>query len=367
MKTQSYIETLCTKAMLTRMSTEVLYLDHAATAPLLPVAREALLHGFAMWANPSSPHKAGRAARAALEDARARILDALGWGGELIFTSGASEALAIGMQRCRLPVAAVSAVEHESVLRHAGVGEAVGVNADGQVDIADVARPGLVAIQHANNETGVIQPIGEIGAKVRAAGGLLLADCAQTAGKLALPDADMVAISAHKFGGPIGVGALLVRDYAMLKPSGGQERGYRGGTENMPGALAMAAALEVGTGWMDEARRLRDLLETRLTDAGAQVVGAGSERIATIAAYRMPGVSAAAQLIRFDAMGIAVSAGSACSSGSLRTSHVLGAMGMDDKTASEVIRVSIGIETTELDIDRFADAWLGIAAKGRAA
>jgi cysteine desulfurase len=333
----------------------VTYLDHAATTPLLPAAREALLEGMALWANPSSPHGPGRRARAALEEARERVKAVLGWDGEVVFTSGASEALAIAITQCRLPLTAASAVEHDAVLRHAGQVSALTVNGDGLVDPAAVAQGGLVAIQHVNSETGVIQPLAEVAPAVLAAGGLLLADCAQSAGKLALPDADLMALAAHKFGGPIGVGALLVRDYAMLKPSGGQERGYRGGTENLPGVLAMAAALEAGASWLGEAASLRNALEMALVAAGAEVIAAGAPRIATIGAYRMPGKSSAAQLIGFDAKGIAVSAGSACSSGSLRGSHVLEAMGV--LGAGEVIRVSIGRETTSADIERFVEAW----------
>lgn len=344
-----------------------IYLDHAATTPLLPAAREAMLQGFAEWANPSSPHREGRAARAALEDARARIAAALGWRGEVILTSGASEALAIALTRCKLPLAAVASVEHEAVLRHAEGAECLAVDANGLVDPAAAARAGLVAVQQVNNETGVIQPLDDIAASVRARGGLLLADCAQGAGKLALPDADLIALSAHKFGGPIGVGALLVRDWAMLTPTGGQERGYRAGTENLPGALAMAAALEAGSDWLAVAAGLRERLDASLRQLGGQLAASNASRLATIGAYRMPGVSSAAQLIRFDSMGIAVSAGSACSSGSLRTSHVLGAMGLDDKAASEVIRVSIGRETGEADIARFVEAWREIAGKARAA
>jgi cysteine desulfurase len=152
---------------------------------------------------------------------------------------------------------------------------------------------------------------------------------------------------------------LLVRDYAMLEPSGGQERGYRGGTENVPGALAMVAALEAGWGWMAEAARLRERLETALRASGGEVVAEGAPRIASIGAVRMPGVSAASQLIRLDAKGIAVSAGSACSSGSLKTSHVLDAMAAEG--ANEVIRVSIGRETTAVEIDRFIAEWQMIA------
>ncbi|WP_298191501.1 aminotransferase class V-fold PLP-dependent enzyme [Novosphingobium sp.] len=331
-----------------------IYLDHAATTPLLPAAREAMLEGFAIWANPSSPHKAGRAARAALEDARERVKAALGWQGEVIFTSGASEALAIAMTRCVQPLAAVSAVEHEAVLRWAGDVARLQVDGAGRARL-EGKLAGLVAVQQVNNETGLIQPLDAVIGAVRAAGGLLLADCAQAAGKIALPPADLIAISAHKFGGPIGVGALLVRDWAMLKPTGGQERGYRGGTENLAGALAMAAALEAGSDWLGEAARLRLRLDEAIVAAGGEVVAQDAPRLATIAGYRMPGRSANAQLIRFDGMGIAVSAGSACSSGSLKASPVLTAM--DYPNAGEVIRVSIGRETTEADVDAFLAAW----------
>ena len=341
------------------MIADSLYLDHAATTPLLPAARDALLHGFAIWANPSSPHAPGRAARAALEDARARLKAALHWDGEVIFTSGASEALALAISRCVQPLAGVSVVEHEAVLRHAGDAARIVVDGLGLVDPAACALPGLVAVQQVNNETGVMQPLEAIAAAVRGAGGLLLADAAQGAGKLALPDADLIALSAHKFGGPIGVGALLVRGWALLRPTGGQERGYRGGTENLPGVLAMVAALEAGADWLDRAVELRDRLDSAITAAGGISIAEGTARVPSIAAYRMPGKSANAQLIRFDGMGIAVSAGSACSSGSLRTSHVLEAMGIAG--ANEVIRVSIGRETTDADIDRFIAAWQQVA------
>jgi len=336
-----------------------LYLDHAATTPLLPAARDAMAEGFAIWANPSSPHAPGRRARAALEDARARIAAALGWTGEVVFTSGASEALSLAISRCVQPLAAVSAVEHEAVLRHAGEAVRLSVDRGGLVDPADCALSGLIAVQQVNNETGVIQAIAAIAEAVRGAGGVLLVDAAQGSGKLDTPDADLIALSAHKFGGPVGVGALLVRDWALLRPSGGQERGYRGGTENLPGVLAMAAALEAGKDWLDQAAKLRARLEQGIVSAGGEVVAAAAPRLPTIGAYRMPGKSANAQLIRFDGQGIAVSAGSACSSGSLRTSHVLAAMGLEG--AGEVIRVSIGRETTEAQIDRFIAAWRAVA------
>ncbi|WP_144097900.1 cysteine desulfurase family protein [Croceicoccus sediminis] len=344
-----------------------IYLDHAATAPILPEAREAMLAGLALDANPSSPHAAGRAARRALENARERVKATLGWSGEVIFTSGASEALMLALTRTHALRRAVSAVEHEAVTRHATGARVLGVDPRGLIDadaLGDVSDT-LVAVQQVNNETGVIQPLGSIADAVRASGGLLLADCAQSAGKIALPDCDMAAISAHKFGGPPGIGALLVRDFALLAPTGGQERGYRGGTENVAGAMAMAAALEAGNAWMGEALRLRAKLEDAVIDAGGQVIAADSPRIATIGSIRIPGLGSAVQLIRLDGAGIAVSAGSACSSGSLKASRVLTAMGMDEKAASEVIRVSIGPDTTEAHIDAFLEVWTKLAAQVR--
>lgn len=346
------------------MTLPSLYLDHAATTPLLPAAREAMLAGFDRWANPSSPHAAGRAARALLEEARARVKAALFWDGEVVFTSGASEALALAIHQCGMPLVAVSAVEHEAVLRHAGAALRLVVDACGLVAPDACALAGLVAVQQANNETGVLQPLNAVATAVHEAGGLLLADCAQGVGKLALPEADLIALSAHKFGGPIGVGALLVRDWAMLRPTGGQERGYRAGTENLPGVLAMVAALEAERGWLERAVMLRDRLDAGLVAAGGEVIAGVTARVPSIGAYRMPGRSARAQLIGFDAQGIAVSAGSACSSGSLRTSHVLEAMGLDPVAASEVIRVSIGRETDAAGIDRFLAAWREMKGRG---
>jgi cysteine desulfurase len=344
-----------------------IYLDHAATTPLLPAARAAMAEALERWANPSSPHAEGRAAKAALEDARRRIAHALGWTGTILFTSGASEALAIALGRAQAGKRFVSAVEHDAVYRAAPDAERLPVDRNGIADLASTHgdRP-LVCIQHANNETGVLQPLGRIVAEVRARGGLLLADCAQSAGKLPLPDADMIALSAHKFGGPPGVGALLLRDLGLLAAVGGQEQGYRPGTENLPAILAMAAALEAGAGWMDQAASLRTRLDEAVVAAGGEIVAQESDRIATIAAYRMPGKHANAQLIQFDMAGIAVSAGSACSSGSLKTSHVLAAMGWDE-AAAQVVRVSFGRTTTEAEVDRFAAFWTDMAARRRAA
>ncbi len=181
-----------------------------------------------------------------------------------------------------------------------------------------------------------------------------------------LPDADFLALSAHKFGGPPGIGALLVKDLATLAPSGGQEQGYRGGTEDFPSIAGMAAALEEGAGWIERVADLRTHLDAMVEEAGGEVIARDAPRLATIASYRMPGMPAAAQLIRFDGAGFAVSAGSACSSGSLKPSHVLAAMGLDAKAAGEVIRVSFGRTTRREDVWRFAEQWRAIAGDANA-
>ncbi|WP_166041746.1 aminotransferase class V-fold PLP-dependent enzyme [Sphingosinicella sp. YJ22] len=342
-----------------------IYLDHAATTPILPAAKAAMTEAMERWANPSSPHAEGRAARAALEDARARIKRALGWDGEVIFTSGASEAIDIALRGRPAGQLAVTAVEHDAVHRAAGGAARLPVSADGVIDPAQ-ALPATAAIQVANNETGVLQPWRDL-APLRAQGHVLLADAAQSAGKLALPDADMVAVSAHKLGGPPGVGALLVRSHALLKAIGGQEQGYRPGTHNLPGIVGFAAALETREDWMERAAELRARLEARLVAAGAEVVAAGAPRIPTIGAYRMAGVPSEAQLIHFDLSGIAVSAGSACSSGSLKPSHVLAAMGWDETASREIIRVSFGPQTTAQEVDACAAAWEALAQRRSAA
>ena len=182
-----------------------IYLDHAATTPVLPVAREAMAQALELWANPSSPHAEGRKARAMVEDARARIKAALGWDGELIFTSGASDAIAVALKGAKAPLAGVSPVEHDSVLRLSGQAPRLRVDADGVVQMPEaIAQQGLYVIQQVNSETGVIQPLDKIAEELHARGALLFADCAQGAGKLPVPSADMIALGAHKLGGPPG-------------------------------------------------------------------------------------------------------------------------------------------------------------------
>ncbi|WP_287445709.1 aminotransferase class V-fold PLP-dependent enzyme [Altererythrobacter sp.] len=329
------------------------YLDHAATSPLRPEAKAAMDEGFRIWANPSSPHAEGRKAKAALEDARERIKRALELGQgakdyELIFTSGASEALWIALNRAKVDRRIVSAVEHDAVLRAAPDAEQVS-------DDSAFDENCILAIQHVNSETGVINPVDQMVETVREIGALVLSDCAQSAGKLALPDADMLVVSAHKFGGPIGIGALLVRDYNLLEPIGGHERGYRQGTENMPAALGMAAALEAGewgTTPADRAGFAHCL--------GEDVLRFGDQND-YIFAVKHSSMSAQALLIRLDAMGFAVSAGSACSSGTLKKSRVLDAFGVSDEVAARTIRVSIGWNTTPEDLDKFAEAWRSLS------
>ncbi len=352
-----------------------LYLDHAATTPMLDVAREAMVAALSDWSNPSSPHREGRAARARLEQARADIKVALDWEGEIIFTSGATEAIQIALGRTQADLVFVSPVEHDAIFRAVPPSSGLAVDANGVIDLQilegalanEAATRPLVAVQHVNNETGVIQPVEEIAAIVRAANGLYFCDCSQSAGKIALPNADLIAISAHKLGGPPGVGALLVKNFASIAPSGGQEQGYRGGTENLPAILGFAAALSGREDWIDRATALRASMESKLEANGAQVVAGGTPRLATIGSYRMPDVTAQSQLIGFDSAGIAVSAGSACSSGTLKTSKVLLAMGMDEEIAKQVIRVSFGPETNGADIDRFVASWEAIKNRALAA
>lgn len=347
------------------MTAPRIYLDHAATSPPRPEALAALSEGLALWANPSSPHAAGRAARATLEDARARVAAALDWDGEVLFTSGASEAIERTARHARAGDRYATAVEHDAVLRL--VPACVPVQANGLVDLtaldgilSEAERP-LLFCQHVNSETGVIQDIAGAAQVVRQHGGLLAVDCAQSGGKLPLPpEADFAIIAGHKLGAPIGIGALLVREAKLLEPSGGQERGYRPGTENLPGALALAAALEAGG-----EHYLVPAVAAALADFAATVRGAGgvwlADRLAptlpSIAAVALPGLSGRAQMMRLDMAGIAVSVGSACASGSLKPSHVLEALGLVEEVAGSTIRVSAGWNTTPADITALSAAW----------
>lgn len=354
-------------------------LDHAATTPACPAAIAAVADAMALPGNPASVHGAGRAANALLEASRDAVARAAGVAAErVIFTSGGTEAIALAIHGARLPDGSAprllaSATEHSAVLQARDDIEQLPVDRHGLIDLAALADalkagPALVAIQHGNNETGVIQPLAEVAALVRAAGGLLLADCVQSAGKLPLPPiaacADFIALSAHKLGGPMGVGALIVRHPETLhavQRGGGQERGHRGGTPNLPGIAGFAAALEQAHDWAAVSGR-RQALEARLKRAGAIIHGEAAPRLPHISSIGLRGVAAATQVMRLDLEGFLVSAGAACSSGKVKASHVLTAMGLGD-AAGEAIRVSLSPATSAADLDAFAAAWEAMAAR----
>jgi cysteine desulfurase len=350
-----------------------IFLDHAATTRVLPEAVTAMERGFQAWANPSSPHAEGRQARSLLEEARTTVGEVLGWRHDVIFTSGASEAIEIAAARARVPGRAIGATEHAIVPHAMGASaRVIPVGPDGLIDEAALDAilaegPALVAIQQVNNETGILQPLDRIAEKVRESGSLLLADCAQSAGKHPLPDADFIALSAHKLGGPPGIGALLVKDLGTLDPVGGQEKGYRRGTQDAPSALAFAAALAARPYDMDRLAALRAKLDKGVRDVGGVVIGDESPRLPTIGAVSLPGSSSASLLVQFDLAGIAVSAGSACSSGKMKESAVLAAMGVAPDVAGGFLRISFGPHTAEAEVDAFLAEWSRIASRQRAA
>lgn len=352
---------------------ERLYLDHAATTPIVPAARSAMAEGWETWANPSSPHQEGRATRAVLEKARETIAAALGWRHDVIFTSGASEAVEIAASRALLPGRAHGATEHAIIPHSMGsCSKVIRVTADGLIDPDALDAmleegPALVAIQHVNNETGIVQPLDRLADKIHAAGSLLLSDCAQSAGKLALPDADFIAACAHKLGGPPGIGILLVKDLATLAAVGGQEKGYRRGTQDVPAAMGFAAALAARPYDLDRLAKLRARLEHEVKLSGGVVIGEASPRIPTIGAIALRGRANAALLVQLDLAGIAVSAGSACASGKMKASDVLQAMAVPPEIAAGFLRISFGPETGDADIDRFLGEWRRIADRAKAA
>jgi cysteine desulfurase len=333
---------------------------------MVPAAHEAMTRGIERWSNPNSPHAEGRAARALLEQARSTIADVLGWRHDVIFTSGASEAVEIVARRAKIEGRAHGATEHAIVPHAMGPrSRVIPVRPDGLIDekaLEDVLveGPTLVAIQHVNNETGIIQPLDRMAGKIRAAGSLLLADCAQSAGKLPLPDADFIAACGHKLGGPPGIGVLLVKDLATLEAVGGQEKGYRRGTQDMPSALAFAAALAAKPYDMKRLQELRTRLEASVKSDGGGVIGEEAARIPTIGALFMTGATSASLLVQFDLAGVAVSAGSACSSGKMKASEVLVAMDVPSDIAEGFIRVSFGPSSSEADVDRFLATWRAI-------
>ena len=369
------------------------YLDWNATTPLRPEARAAMAGAWDLAGNPSSVHAEGRQARRLLEDARAALAAAVGAASRNVaFTSSGTEAnvlaLAPGLRSgARGPVQRllVSAVEHASVLAGGRFKpEAVrriAVTTSGVIDLEDLRRqlasgpPALVSIMAANNETGALQPVREAGEIARESGGLLHVDAIQALGKITLNineiGADLASLSAHKIGGPKGVGALVVAEgLSGLEPllrGGGQELGRRAGTENVAGiagfGAAVTAAMAAGN---TEARRmegLRDQLERGLRRSGGLTLF--SEQVARLpntTLFTAPGLKAETAVIGFDLEGIAVSSGSACSSGKVQPSHVLQAMGFDDKIAQGAVRLSLGWSTSEADIDCCLEAWRKLAS-----
>lgn len=346
------------------MKEDRVYLDWNASAPLRPEARDAVVAALSVAGNPSAIHAEGRAARALVERARAQVAAAAGaMAADVVFVSGATEAAALA---CAGRDLFCASVEHPAVL--AWCDPVLGVDAAGAVAVTDPAR---TALQVANSETGIVQDLPP---------GLAVIDATQVFGKLPFAfdwsGADMAFVSAHKIGGPKGVGALFVRrglDVAARARGGGQEMGRRAGTENVAaiagfGAASEAAARDLGAGLWDAVARRRDALEDRLSAAAPGIICTGRDavRLPNTSLVIMPGWRGETQVMQMDLAGVAVSAGSACSSGKLRGSGTLAAMGFDAETAGSAIRVSMGPETRDADIDRFAEAWLAGYGKFRA-
>lgn len=367
-----------------------IYLDHNATAPVRPEAIEAMTRVLSTVGNPSSIHAAGRAAHAVVEQARNDIAALIGGpASTVVFTSGGTEANSIAIQSAVAAGARrliISAIEHESVIETAKVTgaevEILPVTPAGVADLAwlearlarwDTAdgRP-FVALMLANNETGIIQPVREAAALVQAADGWLHVDAVQAAGKIPADSrelgADTLAISAHKLGGPQGVGALTFGPRATLsriQHGGGQERGRRAGTENVAGIASFAAAVRAAMTHPVDNGPWRDAVAERLKARGAVVVGEASPRLPNTLCLAMPGQASDRQVMSLDLGGIMVSAGSACSSGKVKVSPILAAMGLSD-IAGNAIRVSGGWNTTEADWTAFEAAWIQIQQRSAA-
>jgi cysteine desulfurase len=361
------------------------YLDWNATAPLRPEAAAAMAAALSRCGNPSSVHRWGRAARQTVEHARstvAALLDAPPEG--VVFVSGGTEANHLALLGTGRERILISAVEHDSVRRAAPEAEQIPVDRDGIIVLealddllADDPRPALVSVMLANNETGVVQPVRAIAALAHARNALFHCDAVQAAGKIALDfdaiGADLVTLSAHKLGGPPGVGALITLSGLELAPllrGGGQEGGRRAGTENLPGIAGFAAAAEAAAAEItvyDRVRELRDAMEATLTEMAreAVVLGGIAPRLPNTTAIAMPGIAAETQVIALDLDGVMVSAGSACSSGKVGPSHVLEAMGVGPELASSTIRVSLGWSSTGADIDHFLRAWTALYRRCR--
>jgi cysteine desulfurase len=359
------------------------YLDYNASAPVRPEVIEAIALELGRIGNPSSVHAFGRAARRALERARASIAALVGASPDAVmFTSGGTEANNQALASVQ-GLCLVSAVEHASVLEAAPGAERLAVDALGRVDLERLeqrliaARPVLVSVMLANNETGVVQPVAEVASLAHSRGALVHCDAVQAAGKMPVDlnalGVDFLTLSAHKLGGPQGVGALVLGngiEPAALLRGGGQERRWRPGTENLPGIVGFGRACELALenrGFVRRVRMLRDRMEiaVRAVAPGVRVHGAGALRLPNTSCLGMPGVGNQTQLIALDLAGVAVSTGSACSSGKVGPSHVLAAMGVEPADAASAIRVSLGWASTDADVDRFVAAWTELYARTR--
>ena len=380
---------------------EPIYLDNAATTPVRPEVLEAMLPylGPENFGNPSSAHRFGRNARAGVEEAKKKVAGAVGADpNQVIFTSGGTEADNLAVIGGALAAkaagrklrAAVESTAHKAILAAAhavvhfgGEEELLPVDGNGQLDLAAVdaalaRKPGVVSVMWVNNETGAIQPVQEIGARCRAAGVTFHIDGVQAFGKVPVAfrelPGDLLTISGHKIGAPKGIGALLVRDRHAIEAiihGGGQQFGLRPGTENVPGIVALGRAAELtGLGWEDEARRigtLRDRLwagiHSALPDAVAH--GSGGPRAHHVLSVGIPGADSETLLMHLDLAGIAVSAGSACSTGAVEPSHVLVAMSVPHDLAVGTIRMSLGHGTTAAQIDHVIATFPTVVAKVR--
>ena len=360
------------------------YLDYNATAPVRPEVREAVADALALAGNPSSVHEAGRRARACVEEARTQVAALVGTApANVVFTGSGSEANNLALSGPRPARILASAIEHPSILRPAaerpGGFALIPVDGDGVVDLGALKAllaentdgPVLVTVMMANNETGVLQPSEKVVEIAKEAGALVHIDAVQAAGRVALEfdslGADLMSLSAHKLGGPKGVGALVKRAEIALAPliaGGGQERSLRAGTENVPGiagfgSAAQAALAELTDGTEIERQgALRDRLEADILAAtpAAVVIGGQAHRLANTSCIAFPGFAAETLVIGFDLDGVAISAGSACSSGKVEASHVLAAMDLAPGVASSAIRISLGYATTAEDVDGFLAA-----------
>ncbi|MDF2095992.1 cysteine desulfurase family protein [Aquibaculum arenosum] len=357
-----------------------IYLDYNATAPVRPQAREVMTDVLCRVGNPSSIHAEGRAARAVMERARAAVAGLIAARpSEILFTSGGSEANNLALRGSGRSAILLSAGEHASVLEAVEGAQLIPLDSDGRVDCAALAdmlsaeaRPALVSVQLANNETGVIQPIERVVEVARAAGALVHCDAIQAAGKRPLNvgalDVDLLSLSAHKLGGPAGVGALWLRGGLDLSPmlrGGGQERRRRAGTENLPGIAGFGAAAQAAADDLERMAGLaawRDDLEAALLAAEpeARVFGRNVQRLPSTSCLASPRLSAELQLMALDLEGFAVSSGSACSSGKVGPSHVLAAMGVPERLAQNALRISFGWASEETELHAFAAAWIAL-------